>query len=643
MGLNMFFVAALAVTAASLALALHLKVRKTGRGILTPMNVLFAGVILGGILLFTPAYFVQQHPDGFRGTKSLLLAIYSTMRLFMGDGDYTVVTDGISDERIASCYMAMMSVLQVMAPMLTAGAIISIFYNLSSQLQYLTSYNKDICIFTELNEGSLILARDMKKNHPKAAIVFSGIRPEETDAELQEEARNMGAVLFRKDVMEVPVDAHSKKRSIWFFAVSSNEQANIHHGLMLAERFSDRDRTNLYVFATSMESEALFSTIRGKKMHIRRINTVRSVVNRMLYDDGMMFYRDAICRDDGEKWITAVVVGMGEYGKAMLKALTWFCQMDGYRIRIHVFDDDELAEEKFAMECPELMSEMYNGVCIPGETSYTIKFHPEIRIGTKSFADTVSQITEATYVLVDLGSEDKNIEMAITLRTLLERSHNKAAVDRRVREEAAKEAAAQAAAAENAAKEMPVAEEKKPAEEKPVEKKPEPPKPVIQVVISSAEKKKALQGLKNFKGREYNLIYIGDPEFCYTENVILDSEIEADALLRHLRYGNEEEFWAYEYNYRSSIALAIGARIRRELGIPGADIPEDKLEGKVKEDIELLEHRRWNAYMRSEGYVFSGCTKKWSRNDMAKVHHDLTDFQSLPEEEKRKDSLVGTA
>jgi hypothetical protein len=56
----------------------------------------------------------------------------------------------------------------------------------------------------------------------------------------------------------------------------------------------------------------------------------------------------------------------------------------------------------------------------------------------------------------------------------------------------------------------------------------------------------------------------------------------------------------------------------------------------------VLEHRRWNAYMRSEGYVFSGSTDKKSRNDLAKMHHDLVNFADLSEEEKRKDSSVGT-
>ena len=61
-----------------------------------------------------------------------------------------------------------------------------------------------------------------------------------------------------------------------------------------------------------------------------------------------------------------------------------------------------------------------------------------------------------------------------------------------------------------------------------------------------------------------------------------------------------------------------------------------------RDGIEQLEHRRWNAYMRSEGYVYSGSPDKSSRNDLAKVHHNLIDFCGLSEEVKRKDSRVGT-
>ena len=90
------------------------------------------------------------------------------------------------------------------------------------------------------------------------------------------------------------------------------------------------------------------------------------------------------------------------------------------------------------------------------------------------------------------------------------------------------------------------------------------------------------------------------------------------------------------------MASAIHMKARIACGIPGAGKPEDQLTAEEKAIIEPLEHRRWNAYMRAEGYIYSGSPEKSSRNDLAKMHHDLVDFSSLTEEEKRKDSRVGT-
>ena len=78
------------------------------------------------------------------------------------------------------------------------------------------------------------------------------------------------------------------------------------------------------------------------------------------------------------------------------------------------------------------------------------------------------------------------------------------------------------------------------------------------------------------------------------------------------------------------------------LRLAGADKKEAELTQQEREIIESLEHRRWNAYMRSEGYVYSGSKDKASRNDLAKMHHDLVEYQALTEEEKRKDSRIGT-
>ena len=211
---------------------------------------------------------------------------------------------------------------------------------------------------------------------------------------------------------------------------------------------------------------------------------------------------------------------------------------------------------------------------------------------TRQFADAVAQLTDATYVLVALGSDQENVRAAVYLRMLFERMHIH---------------------------------------------------PVIQTIVYSAVEKSALCGICNFRGQPYDIRFSGDTKTSYSEKTILDSALEADALARHLKWDDDEEsFWRYEYNYRSSVATAIHMRARIACGIPGADKKIEDRTPAEAEAMDRLEHRRWNAYMRSEGYIYSGSQDKASRNDLAKMHHDLVDFLRLTEEEKRKDSRVSS-
>ena len=109
-----------------------------------------------------------------------------------------------------------------------------------------------------------------------------------------------------------------------------------------------------------------------------------------------------------------------------------------------------------------------------------------------------------------------------------------------------------------------------------------------------------------------------------------------------MKWGEEEAFWQYEYNYRSSMASAIHMKARIACGFSFADKEGSALTEEERNTLERLEHRRWNTYLRSEGYVYSGSPDSSSRNDLAKMHHNLVDFASLSEEDKRKDSNVGT-
>ena len=90
------------------------------------------------------------------------------------------------------------------------------------------------------------------------------------------------------------------------------------------------------------------------------------------------------------------------------------------------------------------------------------------------------------------------------------------------------------------------------------------------------------------------------------------------------------------------MASVIHYEARKYCNIPGADKCNEALNDCERDIIEALEHKRWNAYMRSEGFVYSGSEDKNSKNQLGKMHNNLVEFERLLDEDKRKDSRVGT-
>ena len=102
-------------------------------------------------------------------------------------------------------------------------------------------------MFSELNEKALLLASDIKTNHPKAAVVFADVFDdnEESTYELLDKAEKIGAVCFKKDIVAHDFKYHSARNPICFFAIGGNETENLNQSLKLIENYRNRDNTHI--------------------------------------------------------------------------------------------------------------------------------------------------------------------------------------------------------------------------------------------------------------------------------------------------------------------------------------------------------------------------------------------------------------
>lgn len=577
---------------------LRRKLNKGNVGAVDIPKVLCISVVIASAVMFLPIYheLFSKTPGGL--IETILISIHNVIRLFVVDGEFDFIAEGLEKANlsgwVAELYSHLFAVLFVAAPLLTFSFVLSFFKNTVSYLRYFFHYNSDVFAFSQLNEKSLTLAESMCTGKKKCFLIFAGV-DDEIDNELCNKAKALGAAMFRKDIVSINFRIHNPKRQLKIFAIGDDSSHNAHLAVKLIKLYHERRETDIYVFSTSPSTEMILSGALdeiydsdGKIIKVRRINEVRALVNNLLFEFGYnSVFRTARNVEDGDKEINAIIVGLGLHGTEMLKSLAWFGQMDGYRLRIDAFDVDENAEEKFISQCPELMDPKFNGTYDnDGEVRCEIRIHSGVDAQTKTFDDILKSLPKPTYAFVALGEDEKNIAISVKLRSVLLRSGAATA---------------------------------------------------IETVVYDSEKAEALRCVRNFKNQRYCIHFVGDLKSLYSEETIINSEIEELALARHMKWGSEREFWQYDYNYKSSVASAIHHKMKVLCGIPGADKSPDMRTKDELWAIRKLEHRRWNAYMRSEGYVFGGTVEPSGRNDLAKMHNCLVPFADLPLEIQEKD------
>ena len=177
---NITFILSIAIFFASILLgrivyACNLNSRKnfsTRRSyILTPFQLFLIGFFISVAILFFPIYYCDYFGDELifvKLIKSVLMSIHNTMRLFILDGDFEIIESSINStvlgvglEKAYSIYVA---IIFVIAPVLTAGFVLSFFKNVASFLKYFFKWRSDIYIMSELNERSIALTEDILVN-----------------------------------------------------------------------------------------------------------------------------------------------------------------------------------------------------------------------------------------------------------------------------------------------------------------------------------------------------------------------------------------------------------------------------------------------------------------------------------------------
>ena len=553
-------------------------------------------VFLGGSSLYFPMYYNMVEGDYVRGLKAVLMAAHNGLRMFALDGDFTFFSDvetPLADLGIPfrSAYHAFTIVYYIAAPVLSATFLLSFIKNLKAKFRFAFSINKELFVFSEINIKTVTLAKSIKENNKKACLIFCDVseKVKEDNNELYESALETNAIIFEKDISSLNFKRHSKKmdKGVHLFIISDDDEKMLNQYNELVSQNKDRKNGKIYLFSRSSQGDLSFNQYSDKLISTRKYDSDFLIIYNYLYNSGVKLFETAKDTGHGTKKISIVIVGFGLNGKMLTKALAWYCQMTGYELEINVYDSDPLAKSKFKAEAPELLNPAFAHPHSKQETQFVINIHGGLDVSTYEFLQEIDMVADdTTFAFTCLGNDEKNLDTSMKLRMIFERHNNKAHI--------------------------------------------------VSVVYSG--KKEFVSKAKNFKNQDYDIVCIGSYETTYSYDFVINSELEKEAIKAHKRYcHNDEEMaslFSYAYNFRSSCASVIHKKARVALKIHGADKPANQLTQDDIEKTEILEHRRWAAYVRSEGYITG------HRNDLAKMHHDLVLFDQLDRATRRKDSIV---
>lgn len=589
---------------------------RTGRWrISSPINIMVATVFISLVYLFLPVFYERFSGEKFIGVKTILISIQNTIAVFGVDGDYELIYGALEQSGQAhlashflqNMYTLIAASLYVIAPILTISFVLSFFRDVSATRQLLLGRYKKKYIFSELNERSLVLAKSWREKDKKALIIFADVFEQNTEPsyELVQEALKIKAVALKKDILNIYF-LNKPKADTKFYIMGNEEEENVDQTLKLLKRHEKNPHVKIFLFSTTKASEILIdNAIRQSDseneneelslgIRVYRINEVSALIQNELkkgeYLKNVVEYKD-------KKVISILVVGIGDYGSELIKALCWYCQMPKYFLEIHAFDKDMAAIEKFKSAYSGLIQNNNNQDEEKGPV-YSLNFY-NMDMESPEFVDKIEEIKDVTHMFISLGDDEENIEAAIHARMLLLRRDGNGSL-------------------------------------------------VIKTIVKSSIKEKIVfveeQGHKTRK--TYVIEPTGSIKEQYRNELILDPILEEEGYNRHLSYyksasdheltEKEEKiakkaFYNNEYNYRSSISGALHKRARVMLKIGGAEKLINERTETEKAVLRPLEHRRWMAYMWGEGYVYG------ERNKVARQHPDLVSYGELSEDSKKKD------
>lgn len=581
------------------------------------IGVVLLFLLAASFVIYLPIFLSEYDPAA--AILGALLNVFRMITLDSGYLDYyETITTQVHSAFFCQCYVIALGIAHVLLPAVSALAAFTILLRCyaSFQIFLINLRGRPVYVFSDWDPVAEGLARSIRTAcGRKCDIIFANVREKPG----QESDLRRERFVFHADEITA-LKLRRRVKDTWLFCLSPDQDRNLNDALSLirataACESAVQRRTHIVLRSELPDCDTVIDSADKGETDIRILNESEEIAYGLLQTHPLYDSAD-------HSRIRVVLVGFGDVNRALLRAAVWCGQMDGVELEIHVVGKDIAgAQADFCARYPALA---------PGGR-YRIFFH-SCADGMELEQTLQAHCPEATYIVVQSGSDDENIELGIRLRRLYY-----------LWDPAYRHA------------------------------------PEIFVYSRSADKDRIIARLRTSDSKDarrvsYGLIPFGRTESVYSYENLVKSPLEGLARNVHLVYsdifsdGNLDveaalrQYRLLEVKKRSNRANAMHIRCKlAQLGLDYTDdprVPEVELADYLdKEQLARLtstEHDRWVAFLESEGwlgvdisrvrtYQEAGLAPGRHESAILKLHPFICPFDELPARSEaldQKDSTI---
>lgn len=462
---------------------------------------------------------------------------------------------------------------------------------------------RPICYFSELNDTSLALAMSIRSStgrYSKALMVFTDVYTDSDDEDVSEriqKAKNIGSICLQDDISTISISGRKNKM---FFLMDQNEVGNLQTLTCFTEekQYSKLDGSDqIYLFGHGDSDQMVVRNVRDtlseaigeeRLPKIIPVKGYQHLVYNLLREKPLF---SAVDRDRGDKRLKITIFGSGSIGTEMFLAVYWCGQLLDFELNVTVVSNE--AEDKFRSRIDHINPEIFRSsepedemlqIYSDSETPRSPVYFRFSYVCTDIQQDDLykkitkekakARIIDSDYFVVALGSDEDNFETADMLSRMVTLSKLKNTASTYM--------------------------------------------PVVAFVIYDDALNNTLKRRASDSGYAVEMVPFGSMSETYNySTVIFDGIRESadtinDAYLKEIcktmtSESSLKKLYSDQYTYWANISKAI--HIQYKAFSAGMDIeayeraakdPDSALANDAR--LAWLEHRRWNAFMRSRGF-----------------------------------------